>query len=174
MKYPTALVIGLFAGAGVASVSLLLWQSKEQAQRESEVRELKEGLSRAQLAVEEAREALRRAKEEREREVARGAAGSAPEATPNRPVPAPAGTAGSAPVLATSNASTMSYLGDAVQAPATLDPKYSAQQLVAAFRGLCEARGVKVGKLGVDGTEFPFVVHGVLEGEKAREFFFSG
>lgn len=126
MKSPTPLVIGLAVGALVASISMGLWRSKEQAQAEAEVRELKQSLSRVEMEATEAREALRSATDSREREAARGASSSTPETVPKNPTPAATGTT---------------------------------------------AQGVQVGKLGVDGTEFPFVLHGLLEGEKARDFF---
>lgn len=171
MKSPTPLVIGLAVGALVASISMGLWRSKEQAQAEAEVRELKQSLSQVEMEATEAREALRSATDSREREAARGASSSTPETVPKNPTPAATGTTVTAPASTTSNAMIMGYLGEAVPAPANLDPKYNPQQLAATFRGLCEAQGVQVGKLGVDGTEFPFVLHGLLEGEKARDFF---
>ncbi len=66
------------------------------------------------------------------------------------------------------NAAILAYLGEPVAAPANLDPKYTADALAATFSVLCKERGVTLQQLSVDTTEFPFLVHGKLEG--GRDF----
>jgi hypothetical protein len=64
------------------------------------------------------------------------------------------------------NAAIMAYLGEPVPPPARLDPKYTVEGLTAAFTTLCKKIGSDVIKLGVDDTEFPFLVYGVITGER--------
>lgn len=82
-------------------------------------------------------------------------------------VPSPAA---SRPTVVVDNAIS-GYLGEPVLAPAQLDAKYSAGELAAVFRALCETLGIAVDKLAVDSTEFPFVVHGVVQNEAGGAFF---
>lgn len=65
---------------------------------------------------------------------------------------------------ASANAAIMAYLGDPVPPPARIDPKYTAEGLLAAFQALAKRLDYKVQKLAVDDTEFPFLVYGVIEG----------
>lgn len=51
-----------------------------------------------------------------------------------------------------------------VPVPAALDPKYTAEGLTEAFRALANRLGYRVQRLSIDQTEFPFLVHGVIEG----------
>jgi hypothetical protein len=77
----------------------------------------------------------------------------------------------SAPTTSPSNTAILNFLGEAVPAPADLDPKYSAAELSISFRGACDALGVNVDKLAVDTSEFPFVVHGLVEHQPGNDFF---
>lgn len=66
------------------------------------------------------------------------------------------------------NEAIIRYLGDPVAAPSSLSPKYSREGIETAFRELCDRHGVGIERLGVDGSEFPFIVLGRLKG--SREF----
>ena len=56
------------------------------------------------------------------------------------------------------NRAIMAYLGDPVPVPASLDPKYNAKNLASAFTTLSQKAGLRVQKLAVDDSEFPFLV----------------
>ena len=105
----------------------------------------------------------------RSREAARGLAQTTPSSRefepPQPPVKAPA------PVLSPSNLAIVDYLGEAVGVPDGLDSKYSAEEVSAVFRSICESLGIKIEKLAVDTTEFPFVVHGLVERQPGNDFF---
>ena len=62
------------------------------------------------------------------------------------------------------NPAIMAYLGEPVPPPAELDPKYTADGLIAAGKGVCAKLGFELQKLAVDDTEFPFLVYGVISG----------
>jgi len=62
------------------------------------------------------------------------------------------------------NLAIMTYLGDPVSPPAGLDAKYSPTNLLAAFTALSQKQGLRIEKLAVDDSEFPFLVYGVLAG----------
>jgi hypothetical protein len=64
------------------------------------------------------------------------------------------------------NAAIMAYLGEPVPPPATLNPKYTPEGLIAASKALCDKLGYNLQKLVVDDTEFPFLVYGVVEGSR--------
>jgi len=64
------------------------------------------------------------------------------------------------------NSAILGYLGEPVAAPQDLDVKYSAEGLASTFRALCERYGVKIEKLGVDTSEFPYVIHGIVENRR--------
>jgi hypothetical protein len=63
-----------------------------------------------------------------------------------------------------SNLAILAYLGQPVLAPAGLDAKYNASNLLAAFTELTKKAGLKINRLAVDESEFPFLVYGVLAG----------
>lgn len=67
------------------------------------------------------------------------------------------------------NAAIMAYLGDPVPPPSNLDPKYTADGLVAAFRTLCRNQGFEVKRLAVDQAEYPFLVYGVIAGRQSYQ-----
>jgi hypothetical protein len=161
MKTPTALVTGAAVGATVAALAMLGTPARRVAAPAAETTELRRSLRQAERTAAEAREEARLAREAL-------AARDRPAASPP---PGPTAAAPAGPAVDARTTAIMTYLGEAVPAPATLDPKYSAAQLAEAFRQLCAARGVSVAKLGVDTSEFPFVLHGVLDGETARDFF---
>jgi hypothetical protein len=62
------------------------------------------------------------------------------------------------------NASIMAYLGEPVPPPTELNPKYTADGLVAACKAVCAKVGLELHSLTVDDTEFPFLVYGVIRG----------
>jgi hypothetical protein len=71
------------------------------------------------------------------------------------------GTALSGPA----NLAIMAYLGDPVSPPAGLDARYSPTNLLAAFTALSQKQGLRVERLALDDSEFPFLVYGVLAGK---------
>jgi len=75
------------------------------------------------------------------------------------------------PIGSPSNAAIVNYLGEPVRAPDGLDSKYSAEEMSAVLRSVCESLGIKIEKLAVDTTEFPFVVHGLVERQPGNDFF---
>ena len=62
------------------------------------------------------------------------------------------------------NRAIMAYLGDPVAPPARLDPKYFPTNLLAAFTALSKKQGLRIERVAVDDSEFPFLVFGVLAG----------
>ena len=62
------------------------------------------------------------------------------------------------------NLAIMTYLGDPVPPPARLDASYSPTNLIAAFTELSKKQGLRIEKLSVDDSEFPFLVYGTLAG----------
>ncbi len=161
MKSLVALVVGLAVGAAVAAGYLQWSQANADATLAAQLAAAKQALVAAERSAKAAREDARLAREQ--------LAAAARDAAPS---PAPVSSAGPATTTGDPrNTAILTYLGDPVRAPADLDPKYAPAQLAATFRSLCEARGVKVTKLGVDTSEFPYVVHGLLEGETAQDFF---
>lgn len=63
------------------------------------------------------------------------------------------------------NRAIMTYLGDPVSPPANLDAKYSPTNLLAAFTALSQKQGLRIERLALDDSEFPFLVYGVLAGK---------
>ncbi len=160
MKAPVVLLLGLVAGATLATLAVLGSRASGASALEAEAAGLRQALQRAERSAAAAAEEARSTREK----LAAHLRVASPPIQPRAEGPVrPAGDA--------RNTAIMTYLGEAVPAPADLDPRYSAAALAATFRGLCAARGVTVAKLGVDTSEFPYVLHGVLEGETARDFF---
>jgi hypothetical protein len=62
------------------------------------------------------------------------------------------------------NRAIMAFLGDPVPAPVTLDPRYTPSNLKAAFNTLSSKLGLTVSRLGVDDSEFPYVLFGLVAG----------
>jgi hypothetical protein len=62
------------------------------------------------------------------------------------------------------NTAIMAYLGEPVPPPAELDPKYTSDGLIAAYKAVCAKLGLEPYKLAVDDTEFPFLIYGVING----------
>jgi len=62
------------------------------------------------------------------------------------------------------NRAIMGYLGDPVPPPARLDAKFSPTNLLAAFTALCQKQGLRIERLALDDSEFPFLVYGLLAG----------
>ncbi len=53
------------------------------------------------------------------------------------------------------------------QAPGgPVDPKYTPDALKHAFRAACQQAGFRVRELAVDESEFPFLLHGVIDGQR--------
>lgn len=159
----------IFSGGGAAllvSVALNVWQYRERAEMTAAVertrQEVAAGGDRARkqtsVAVEMRRES---SSVPSSRAVGESASLSlSPAAGPVVPAPKglPAGLAISAANQAIGN-----YLGEPVAPPANLDPKYTAVGMTEAFLAWCAARGIKVQKLAVDTSEFPFLVYGQME-----------
>jgi hypothetical protein len=154
MKSSMAFGLGLIGGSMVATTTLLLWQTRERSRLVAETSELKQDLLRANLETKEARNALH---------IAQQGLQSIRTRESGDPKLQGAVASSTIPAANPTNSGIMDYLGEPVPPPSTLDPKYSARELVTVFKTLCETHGVKVEKLGVDTTEFPFVIHGVLE-----------
>jgi hypothetical protein len=152
--------LGVVVGLALASATLVIWQSHAHSQLEPQLSDLKRALLRADEAAKRDREALKTAREDLDAIRTRESVES------RRPLPV---EAVAVPASSAINSALLSFLGDPVPAPPALDAKYSAEGLAAAFRSLCEARGIKIEKIGVDTSEFPFVVYGVLE--NGRDFF---
>jgi hypothetical protein len=88
---------------------------------------------------------------------------SAPGHQPD--VNAAAARTGAVPISDPANRAIMTYLGEAVPPPAGLDTRYSPTNLLAAFTALSQQQGLRIERLAVDDSEFPFLVHGVLAGQ---------
>ena len=157
MRAVTLIAIGIVAGMAVTSAVLMIRYSNERSLVEVEVEMLKRKLQKAEEAVAQGREALRTARQAnsgfpvRDATEARSSASVAPRIGP-----------GEGPM----NTQVATYLGDPVPPPVALDRKYSAEEMVSAFKSLCESRGIRIEKVGVDTSEFPFILHGVIQGDK--------
>lgn len=55
-----------------------------------------------------------------------------------------------------------------VPPPAEIDPRYTPAALTEAFRILCQRLGVRIVRLSVDQSEYPFLVHGVLDSHRTH------
>jgi hypothetical protein len=77
-----------------------------------------------------------------------------------------AGVGGQVMVSDPANLAIMAFLGNSVPPPANLDAKYSPTNLPAAFTALSAQAGLRVRKVKVDASEFPFLVYGLLEGKR--------
>ena len=60
-------------------------------------------------------------------------------------------------------------MGDGRVAPADVDARYTPQALREAFQAVCKKLHYRIERLEVDATEFPFLVHGVLDKGDHRE-----
>ena len=160
MKSPLAFGVGAASGAIIACTLLLIPASNHHLKKEAQIATLREDLSRAQKAAQRDRETLSASLQELQ---------AVREAAPLKSSPSPAIAA--RPTAVSSNSAITTYLGVPVPAPANLDRKYSPEELSAVFRDLGETLGIKIEKLAVDTTEFPFVVHGVVEGTAGGSFF---
>lgn len=162
MKPGVMAVGGFVAGAMTAAAVLLAWSSREQVRLEVELTTLQQKLTDAEQAGRRERETLRNLREE--------LAGMRERPTVVAPAPvAPVGSATGGAATAGHNDAILRYLGEPVPPPANLDPKYAPEGMMAAFKSFCEARGVTVEKLGVDTSEYPFLLYGVVR--NGSEFF---
>jgi hypothetical protein len=78
--------------------------------------------------------------------------------------PSAAARNGGTPLADPANRAIMAFLGNAVSPPAGLDARYSPTNLLAAFTSLSKKQGLRIERLAVDDSEFPFLVYGVLGG----------
>jgi hypothetical protein len=134
--------------------------SQKQSSKESEIATLRYELSEARKSAQRDRDALRAALEE----IQALRLAAQPKSSSSVPIAA-------APVVTSSNSAIATYLGAPVPAPANLDRKYSPDELAAVFRDLAATLGIEVGKLDVDTTEFPFIIHGRIESTAGAGFF---
>lgn len=161
MKAPVAFTLGVIVSAILGFMAVLRWQSGERVQLQAEIEKLRKKSAAATKELEHEQVMLSAARMELQ------AARNTPSAP--RESAKPATAPGDAPAGKPINTSIGNFLGDPVVPPANLDPMYSGAALTAAFRALVESRGLKVEQLGVDTSEFPFLVYGVVE--NGREFF---
>jgi hypothetical protein len=161
----TSLTLCIASVLIVGLTAMNVQQSRDRNRLKAEIAEARETVRRWEEIAHADREALRLARAELvapERET--------PETKPAMPLvistslpPAPLAPE---PIAAATLAMTR-YLGEPVAAPGDIDPKYSAEGILTAFKALCQARGIAIQKLAIDTTEFPFLLHGVLND---REF----
>lgn len=166
MKSTMVCGLGCIAGLVIAWVAFRQADSHAVADFARQAAAYAAGTRRLNLELQRTREALRasEAAAQTPREIART------DVAPSTSAPAmisPAPPASESPP----NSAILNFLGEPVPAPANLDPKYSAVELSVAFRGVCDALGVRVDKLAVDTSEFPFVVHGLVEHQPGNDFF---
>jgi hypothetical protein len=151
----------------VASALLNFRQSHERGRLAGEVARLQQAAMKTNEVLQRERAALREVRQQleviRERDLTQPPSSSSPEAAPVTIATRADAT------LSPATAAMLNYLGDPVLPPTNMDPKYSADAVMAAFKGLCESRGIKIQQLGIDQAEFPFVLHGVVS--DGREFF---
>jgi hypothetical protein len=162
MKPGVMLVAGFVAGVVVTTAVLMTWSAREQARLELERATLQQKLAEAEQAARRDRDTLRNLREELSGLRERGplVAPTTPVG-PTRPgVVPPAGAPSAA--AGRNNDAIFSYLGEPVPPPANLDPKYTAEGMTAAFKELCAARGIEIDKLGVDTSEYPYLLYGVV------------
>lgn len=62
------------------------------------------------------------------------------------------------------NAAILKYLGDPVPAPRELDARFASDGLEGIFRTLCANASIRVRRLAIDTSEFPYLIYGILEG----------
>jgi hypothetical protein len=65
------------------------------------------------------------------------------------------------------NAAILAYLGEPVFAPANIDSRHTPEGIANGFGLVAKKAKLDVRKLAVDDTEFPYIVYGVVEGERA-------
>jgi hypothetical protein len=63
------------------------------------------------------------------------------------------------------NVAIMAYLGEPVPLPVAMDERFSPVNLKAAFISLSKKLGLKVVRLDIDESEFPYVIYGLLDGQ---------
>ena len=166
MKAPVALGVGLASGAFIAAALLPVWPRREQSRRndaaatDAEIAALRHEVAQAQAAAQRDRAALRSAEQQIKtlRESANTTA-------------SPASAIATASTAASGSSAMATYLGSPVPTPANLDQRYSAEELSAVFRDLAETLGIKLDRLGVDTTEFPFIIHGSIDSTAGGGFF---
>jgi hypothetical protein len=159
MKSPLAFGIGLVSGAIITS-TFLVSLPRDRPPNEAEIATLRADLSHAQKAAQHDREALRSAVQER-------------QALRDVSPPKPASLVATPEVskVVSGNSAIAAYLGAPVPVPVGLDHKYSPEEVSAVFRDLAETLGIKIDKLDVDTTEFPFVIHGRVDSTAGASFF---
>jgi hypothetical protein len=159
MKSSLSFGIGVVCGALAAFTLFSVSRYRDRESRDAELAVLKEDLSLAQKSAARDRQVLESTLKQRE------GTRVALEAKPSR-------VAGALPSQATpANSVFESYLGRPVSVPSNLDPRYSPEEISAVFRDLVETLGMKVTKLGVDASEFPFVIHGRVDSTAGADFF---
>lgn len=163
-KFAFAISVGgLFL---LGSVALNVWQYRERAETAAaSERTGPEMAARLDRAMKQAGGAPERRRESSSASLARAVGDSAsllssPAAGPV--LQAPKGQPVS-PAISAANQAIGNYLGDPVAPPANLDPKYTSAGMAEAFRALCAAHGIKIQKLAVDTSEFPFLVYGQVD-----------
>jgi len=158
MKSSITFGVGLVSGAIITSSLLVSWP-RDQPANEAEIATLRADLSHAQKAAQHDQEALRFALQERKliRDVS--------PSKPASPIAAP-----EASTVVSGNSTIAAYLGAPVSAPVGLDHMYSPEEISAVFCDLAETLGIKVDKLEVDTTEFPFVIHGRVKSTAGGSF----
>src|ERR1019366_2835240 len=160
MKSSVAFGIGVVSGAIISSTLLLVSPSHDPSTREAEIASLREDFLRAQKSAQRDREALRATLQEIQARLPEAQSTASPSiATP------------ASPMVVSNNSAMATYLGLPVPAPANLDRRYSPEELSAVFRDLTETLGIKVEKLAVDTTEFPFVIYGRAQSTDGGSFF---
>lgn len=168
MKSSIAFGVGVVSGAIISSALLLVSPSHDPSTREAEIASLREDFSRAQKSAQRDREALRATLQEIQARLPEAQSKASPSvatsASPSIAIPA-------APMVVSNNSAIATYLGLPVPAPANLDRRYSPEEQSAVFRDLAETLGIKVEKLAVDTTEFPFVIYGRVQSTDGGSFF---
>ena len=166
MKPIMAFGLGGIAGLVIAWVAFRPGDSAASAEFARETAAYDASVRRLNGELQRTREALRAAEAavETPREIVRT------DVAPLTPTAASISTA-APPTTSPANSAILNFLGEPVPAPADLDSKYSAAELSVAFRSVCDALGAKVDKLAVDTSEFPFVVHGLVERQPGNDFF---
>src|SRR5688572_29177257 len=132
MKASLTFTLGVAVGLLVASSALLISQARERSRVEARIAGLKQELSRVDQAARSEREALQRVRQEIQTPGA---------LEPVQPKQSSSMASTTLVEHAPINSGIWGYLGEPVAPPPALDPKYSADALVAAFNALCEARG---------------------------------
>ena len=171
MKSFLVFTCGAAAGAAIAFAGLRARATQAEERFGAEKTELQQRLARVEQNAKRSEDGWQAAL--RALQAARAPEAAATPSTQTSGTSASAASSAGEAAPAAIDAAMGRYLGEPVLAPAGMNPAYAPDALLGAFKTLCQTRGVVAEKVGVDTSEFPFILHGVIESGRdfsARDF----